>query len=178
MVQLYARSSQLDTAYTRFLRFGNEAPLCPFGCGVLDTIHHVFVECPTFHHMRHDATASLVTHTRTILNNAGAPLLIIAHYCSLGRALFRDSQQWPLHRSRFYFGVLPKLPHINAITPTRARDQVVHRIANVWHSEAIRLAGRIWGDYKRRLRPVTDLQVGRRQKPVVLPRFLAHVCDV
>ncbi|KAF9027239.1 hypothetical protein BDZ89DRAFT_987420, partial [Hymenopellis radicata] len=101
------------------------SPLCPFGCGALDTVHHVFVTCPTFHHLRRDAYSSLI------------------------HALFRDSRQWPQNRSRFYLGVLPKLPEINTITPPRARDRVIRRIASIWHSEAIRLAGRIWGDYKR-----------------------------
>ncbi|KAF8995602.1 hypothetical protein BDZ89DRAFT_1029558 [Hymenopellis radicata] len=176
MVQLYARSSQLDTQYTRFLRFGDVSPLCPFGCGVLDTTHHIFVECPQFHHMRLDASTSAAHQASVMLNNADAPLATVLQYSTLARALFRDGPRWPVGRSRFYWGILPKLPRVSTITPTSARDRLVHRIANIWHTEAIRLAGRIWGDYKRRTRPVTDQQFRPKEKPITIPPFLSHLC--
>ncbi|KAF9022400.1 hypothetical protein BDZ89DRAFT_956596 [Hymenopellis radicata] len=96
MVQLYARSAQLDTRYTRFLRFGDVSPLCAFGCGTLDTIHHIFVECPVFHHMRHHASTSAAHQASIILNNADVPLAAVAQYSTLARALFRDGPRWPI----------------------------------------------------------------------------------
>ncbi|KAF9028044.1 hypothetical protein BDZ89DRAFT_1066395, partial [Hymenopellis radicata] len=175
MVQLYARSSQLDTRYTRFLRFGDVSPLCPFGCGVVDTIHHIFVECPRYHHMRHQASTSAAHHASTILNNADVPLAVVTRYTRVAHTLFRDSPRWPLAHSRFYWGLLPKLPRVNPITPSAAHDRIVHRIANAWHTEAIRLTGRIWGDYKRGTRPVTDQQFQRKEKPITIPPFLSHL---
>ncbi|KAK0436313.1 uncharacterized protein EV420DRAFT_1672520, partial [Desarmillaria tabescens] len=55
VVQLYARSAQLDCTYTRFLRFGDMSPLCHAGCNELETVHHVFVGCPSFNHLRYEA---------------------------------------------------------------------------------------------------------------------------
>ncbi len=63
LVQLYARSDQLDTTYTRFRRFGNVSPMCVSGCDALETVHHVFVSCPVYHTFRQHATQSLITET-------------------------------------------------------------------------------------------------------------------
>ncbi|KAG1771069.1 hypothetical protein EV702DRAFT_1248640, partial [Suillus placidus] len=48
LVQLYARSRQLDTASVCFTRLGNTSSWCRFGCECLETPHHLFVECHQF----------------------------------------------------------------------------------------------------------------------------------
>ncbi|KAJ6498669.1 hypothetical protein DFH09DRAFT_849724, partial [Mycena vulgaris] len=48
VVQLYARSQQLPTAFTTFRRSFNNLPWCRAGSTTLETVHHVFVECPLF----------------------------------------------------------------------------------------------------------------------------------
>ncbi len=75
IVQLYARSGQLDCAYTRFLRFGDMSPLCLAGCDDLETIHHVCVICPSFWHLHTDAANNVHAQTAKILHNADIPLI-------------------------------------------------------------------------------------------------------
>ncbi|KAK0229128.1 hypothetical protein EDD85DRAFT_741369, partial [Armillaria nabsnona] len=90
LVQLYARSDQLDTTYTRFRRFGNISPMCVSGCDALETVHHVFVSCPVYHAFRQHATQTLITETSRILDSAEVPLLICRSFLQIIRRLFED----------------------------------------------------------------------------------------
>ncbi|PBK99750.1 hypothetical protein ARMGADRAFT_1008256 [Armillaria gallica] len=90
LVQLYARSDQLDTTYTRFRRFGNVSPMCVSGCDALETVHHVFVSCPVYHAFRQHATQTLITETSRILDSAEVPLLICRSFLQVIRRLFED----------------------------------------------------------------------------------------
>ncbi|KAK0457285.1 uncharacterized protein EV420DRAFT_1216962, partial [Desarmillaria tabescens] len=135
VVQLYARSAQLDCAYTRFLRFGDMSPL----------FHHVFVVCPSFNHLRDEANEAIHTHTAQILHNADVPLSICVPLLHLVHRIFMDGNHWPRHISQYYLGILPPLP--SALTVKRSPFQsrrLQTRFLHTWHSAAIRLAGRIW----------------------------------
>ncbi|KAJ3837051.1 hypothetical protein F5878DRAFT_523049, partial [Lentinula raphanica] len=70
LVQLYARSSQLDTRLLRFLRFGNCTPWCSFGCNELESDHHLFVKCPAFDSFRSESSSSIISETNAILSNS------------------------------------------------------------------------------------------------------------
>ncbi|KAK0205790.1 hypothetical protein DFS33DRAFT_1224408, partial [Desarmillaria ectypa] len=144
VVQLYARSAQLDCAYTRFFRFGDMSPLCLAGCNELETVHHVFVVCPYFHHLRDETTEVIYTHTAQILHNADVPLSICV-LLHLVRRIFTDGNHWPRHISQYYLGILPPLPAVLTIkrSPFQSR-RLQTRLLHTWHSAAIRLAGRIW----------------------------------
>ncbi|KAJ3830407.1 hypothetical protein F5880DRAFT_1463346, partial [Lentinula raphanica] len=72
LVQLYARSSQLDTRLLRFLRFGNCTPWCSFGCNELESDHHLFVKCPAFDSFRSESSSSIISETNAILSNSEA----------------------------------------------------------------------------------------------------------
>lgn len=76
VVQLYARSAQLDCAYTRFLRFADMSPLCLAGCDELETVRHIFVICPSFNHLRDEAANAVHSLTAQILHNVEVPLTI------------------------------------------------------------------------------------------------------
>ncbi|KAJ3963579.1 hypothetical protein EV361DRAFT_766646, partial [Lentinula raphanica] len=69
LVQLYARSSQLDTRLHRFLRFGDCTPWCSFGCNELESAHHLFVHCPAFHSLRVECSMNITSETNAILSN-------------------------------------------------------------------------------------------------------------
>ncbi|RDX51731.1 hypothetical protein OH76DRAFT_1331271, partial [Lentinus brumalis] len=60
VVQLYARSAQLDTALPRYERFGDIAPWCRAGCDAVETAHHVFVVCPAYSRLRVEAQQALI----------------------------------------------------------------------------------------------------------------------
>ncbi|KAG1813379.1 hypothetical protein EV424DRAFT_1416739, partial [Suillus variegatus] len=48
VVQLYARSSQLDTTEVRHRRFRDTPPWCHFSCDAFESMHHIFARCPAF----------------------------------------------------------------------------------------------------------------------------------
>ncbi|KAI6001419.1 hypothetical protein EDD15DRAFT_2152521, partial [Pisolithus albus] len=56
VVQLYARSCQLDTAATWFSRADGSTPCCHFGCTSLETAHHLFVSCYHFQTFRDESS--------------------------------------------------------------------------------------------------------------------------
>ncbi|KAK0499000.1 hypothetical protein EDD18DRAFT_1056963, partial [Armillaria luteobubalina] len=143
LVQLYARSEQLDTTYTRFRRFGNVSPLCISGCDSLETIHHVFVSCPAYRSFRQQATKTLITETSRILDSAEVPLLFCSSFLQVIRRLFEDGPDWPQSLSRFYLGLTPSLPCRTDLPEVKA-TRLLARIAHIWHTSSIRLAGRIW----------------------------------
>ncbi len=83
LVQLYTRSDQLDTTYTRFRRFGNISPMCISGCNALETVHHVFISCPAYHAFRQHATQTLITEMSHILDSAEVLLLICRSFLQI-----------------------------------------------------------------------------------------------
>ena len=53
VIQLYARSGQLDTAYTLANHLGDiQQPWCRFGCPCAEEPNHVFVQCRAFAPLR------------------------------------------------------------------------------------------------------------------------------
>ncbi|KAJ3717448.1 hypothetical protein C8R42DRAFT_534956, partial [Lentinula raphanica] len=72
LVQLYARSSQLDTRLLRFLRLGNCTLWCSFGCNELESAHYLFVHCPVFHSLRSESSFNIITETNAILSHSEA----------------------------------------------------------------------------------------------------------
>lgn len=87
LIQLYARSDQLDPAYTRFRRFGNVSPICQRGCDALETVHHVFVSCP-YHSFWQHAIKSLIKETSCILDSTDVPLRLWGSFLQLIRRFF------------------------------------------------------------------------------------------
>ncbi|KAK7032095.1 Nucleosomal histone H3-Lys79 methylase [Paramarasmius palmivorus] len=173
VVQLYARSSQLDTNFTKFRRFGNVSPWCSFGCAELETTHHIFTECPRFAHFRAHAKDSLVSTTTSLVQRQPYHLTKDeqAVIVTASSQLFADTDIWPLRRTHYYLGSMPNISNIVHSLSTNQRAHTA--IVQSWHVAAIRLAGRIWGEYRRvtspsRMRP-------ERTKTVHLPPFLSRI---
>ncbi|KAK0502361.1 hypothetical protein EDD18DRAFT_688802 [Armillaria luteobubalina] len=173
LVQLYARSEQLDTTYTRFRRFGNVSPLCISGCDSLETIHHVFVSCPAYRSFCQQATKTLITETSHILDSAEVPLLFCSSFLQVIRRLFEDGPDWPQSLSRFYLGLTPSLPCRTGLPEVKATRLLAH-IAHIWHTSSIRLAGRIWAEYKRRVR-LAPPKKNKNAVAIELPSFLSPI---
>ncbi|KAI5993692.1 hypothetical protein EDC04DRAFT_2508963, partial [Pisolithus marmoratus] len=70
VVQLYARSCQLDTAATCFSRHGGSTPCCHFGCASLETAHHLFISCYRFQTFRDEFSQQVLQHTERLLSEA------------------------------------------------------------------------------------------------------------
>lgn len=176
VVQLYVRSSQLDTAAKRAKRFGDVTLMCRHGCSAIETWHHIFLDCPVFTDLRETAAFQLVTETCKVLEGIDVPDSTLQYVRDSANTIFRDSSVfWPQHESRYYMGLIPPIEDIITIptcVPGVTRVRVVTRIAQTWHSMSIRLAGRIWGNHKRRVAPYNTA----RSKSVSysLPDFLMH----
>ncbi|KAL0567347.1 hypothetical protein V5O48_014647 [Marasmius crinis-equi] len=91
VVQLYSRSTQLDTKLTRFLRFGDCSPLCSFGCPAFESSCHLFVACPRFQQFRTSFEKQNVDDTEKLMRNN--PVLSASErdrILSLPQQLFRQ----------------------------------------------------------------------------------------
>ncbi|KAI0364748.1 hypothetical protein BV20DRAFT_955570, partial [Pilatotrama ljubarskyi] len=105
-------------------------PWCHAGCPAVETMHHVFVRCPSFDDLPIKDVVLRITST-----------------------LFSDSLDvWPQYTSRYYLGTMPPL-HLNTQLLHPPARRLLTRVVHGWHTASIRLAGRIWGVYKRRTSP-------------------------
>jgi len=76
------------------------------------------------------------------------------------KSLFVDEPSiWPLQCTMFYLGQIPDLQQLiplkagmNAVETKR----LMYHIASDWHTSSIRLAGRIFGDFQRRMAVLND----------------------
>lgn len=148
VVQLYARSGQLDTALHLYSRLKEELqPWCRFGCQKIEDPHHTFVLCPKFTALRDTYTHRLKAVVLSILDTYHPSEQDISFIIEQVSNLFSDSDVWPSRRSGYYLGILPRLvpgPHISSIMHSRLAQQA--------HTMSIQLAGRIWGSVRRAAR--------------------------
>ncbi|KAG1802676.1 uncharacterized protein HD556DRAFT_1189020, partial [Suillus plorans] len=97
LVQLYARSRQLDSASVRFARMGNVSPWCQFGCECLETPHHLFAKCRRFAETRIKSSQEVVDTTSMLLCEAKTTIRTTDVYLHSARRLFvDDASVWPL----------------------------------------------------------------------------------
>jgi len=164
VIQLYARSGQLDTAVhlSSRLKDGSQ-PWCRFGCQQFEDPHHIFVLCPKFTALRDTYTHRLKSVVLTILDTYHPPEQDISFIMKQVSNLFSDSDVWPSRRAGYYLGMLPRLvphPHIASIMHSRLAHQA--------HTISIQLAGRIWGSVRRAARERTTYQRHQQQVRRVL----------
>ena len=125
--------------------------LCRFHCQSLEDAHHIFVNCPTFQHLRDEYSGSLISEVEGALTDSTLPPSVLEHILSVATHLFRDDSSWPLQSSRFYLGLLPPLlpTTVTYQTLPGTSHRLLSRIACSCHLHAIRLAARIWGSVLR-----------------------------
>ncbi|KAI0373551.1 hypothetical protein BV20DRAFT_962736 [Pilatotrama ljubarskyi] len=116
-------------------------------------MHHIFVECPSFDGLRQSALQDLIRDTSEQLAAAETTPPLTDVVLRITSALFSDSiDVWPQYTSRYYFGTMPPLRSTTG-SHTPAIRRLLARVVHGWHTASIRLAGRIWGVYKRRISP-------------------------
>ncbi|TFK81753.1 hypothetical protein K466DRAFT_666919 [Polyporus arcularius HHB13444] len=172
-VQLYARSAQLDTAFVRYSRFGDLAPWCQAGCDAVETVHHVFVTCPAYTSLRDNARCDLMRETSEQLLAAKTTSPLKDVILRITAALFLDDPSvWPQHFTRYYLGLLPLIPLPDDMaSQSLTTRRLLARVKHAWHISSIRLAGRIWGENKRR----SAINTRRTPHTFYLPPHLAHL---
>ena len=101
-------------------------------------------------------------------------LRLVAFISERVENLFIDSEAWPSKRAAYYLGILPIL-----VPPQHANSTVHRRIAQNAHTVSIQLAGRIWGDVRRRNIPRNKINnpslTSHPQKIMMLPAHLAQI---
>ncbi|KAJ6606210.1 hypothetical protein DFH09DRAFT_865171, partial [Mycena vulgaris] len=98
-------------------------------CNAIEDPHHIFVECRRYQEWRMKATEDAVTKTTMKLDEKGI------------EETARNGHIPPLD------GLLPA----NTMDNVVSRERLLHHFAAEWHLKAIRLAGRIFGDYQREM---------------------------
>ena len=92
----------------------------------------------------------------------------------VANALFRDDPAiWPPGGTRFYLGLLPPVALLSLEQDSQRR--LVARVLAAWHLSCVRLAGRIWGSYLRRVRPSLSQRTQLRDSDLPLPVHIAHL---
>ncbi|KAI1797959.1 hypothetical protein LXA43DRAFT_876219 [Ganoderma leucocontextum] len=170
VVQLYARSAQLDSAQTRHARLPvrDVSPSCHFGCDAIESAHHLLVTCPHFSPFREAASTSVLRDTSGLLDAAKTPPPLKDVILHTAAALFHDDPSvWPQSTSHYYLGTMPFVRGLSGADSSAAR-RLASRLFQAWHTTSIHLAGRIWGAYKRRL-------FGCTPSPPSLPPLPPHL---
>lgn len=160
-VQLYARSGQLPTADILMERGKLSNDRCRLGCDDIEDMHHVFVYCRIYEEWRIETGMSLVEWTTEKLNTMEVEGVVRDNLLKTVKSLFIDDPLvWPLQKTLFYLGQLPKIdPLINSESGEHGeifRRRLKSHIVNGWHTSCIRLAGRIFGDFQRRMAVLND----------------------
>ncbi|KAF9241648.1 hypothetical protein BU15DRAFT_34695, partial [Melanogaster broomeanus] len=94
VVQLYARSSQLDASATCYKRLGDTAYCCQHCRHRAESSHHIFAHCPSFAMIRGHPSERLVCDTGRTLSNE--PSHIRDVFCDAASRLFQDDLTlWP-----------------------------------------------------------------------------------
>jgi hypothetical protein len=180
VIQLYARSNQLDSAMHLHTRLhGPHQPWCRFGCVALESVHHIFTQCPRFTTLRHDTVQSLRHSLTVTFESFRSQLSHHPRLCALLDSLFTDGDLWPCAASLYYRGLLPplvghlddeSLGHLTSLQHQR----LLRRLANDCHTTSVHLAGRIWGIVRRSFSPYHTASTAP-PKTVNLPSILSHI---
>ena len=172
VIQLYARSGQLDTALhlANRLKDGFQ-PWCRFACCQIEDPHHIFVLCPRFTPLRDTYSQRLKDAVLTILDTYHLTERDRSFIMERVSNLFTDSNAWPSCRTGFYLGILPRL------VPPPLTASIMHsRLAHQAHTSCIQLASRIWGLVRRETRDHAENRQRQQVRPTLsLPSRLSSL---
>ena len=111
---------------------------CRFGCGKIEDMHHVFVECRRFKDMRKETADGILKATADIISKFSLKEATVECLLTKAKSSFVDcAETWPLQYSAFYLG---HIPHIDNIVDTSAFENRVtewrffHTIHCTWHA--------------------------------------------
>ena len=126
-------------------------------------MHHVFVYCEAYREWRAEAEASVVEWTKDRLATLEVEEVVANNLLKSAKSLFTDDPSvWPPQKTLFYLGQLPKVDPLissGSVEPGEVfRKRLKCHIVNGWHLSCIRLAGRIFGDFQRRMAVLNDVR--------------------
>ncbi|KAG1893693.1 uncharacterized protein F5891DRAFT_1258312 [Suillus fuscotomentosus] len=111
-VQLYPRSSQLNTAEVRHRRFRDISLWCHFGCDAFQSVHHVFALYPAFLAIRHAYSEQLCDESSSLLEGKTTDRVREVLELAARHLFSDDAGLWPQYRMRSYASVVPPLARI------------------------------------------------------------------
>jgi hypothetical protein len=159
VVQLYARSGQLATADILKRRNQLDDDKCRLGCDATESPRHLFVVCGKYQDWRDESLKEVMEKTELKLTTFEVEGETKENIMAAAKSMFIDSVIWPLHFSFYYLG---QLPSINALFSENSninpiqRQRLISHLASDWHTSSIRLAGRIFGDFQKRMAVLND----------------------
>ena len=165
LVQWYVCLGQLPTVECMKIRGSNIDSECRFGCGKIEDMHHVFVECRRFKDMRKETADSILKMTANIISKFSLKEATVECLLTKAESSFVDcAETWPPQYSAFYLGHIPRIDNIvntSAFENRVTEWQFFHAIHCAWHAASVRLTLRIWGDVQREMARRNDLLAGR-----------------
>src|SRR5215469_16557807 len=138
VIQLYARSRQLPTAWTLFLRNRTESPDCRLGCWSEEDAHHLFVNCPQYSEWREKEKIQIKEKSFKMAVDMGLQQELAQKIAHTATQLFSDNNIWPIHRTRYYLGHIPSLDNIipihecNTDLDIQTTRKIRRKIATEW----------------------------------------------
>ena len=138
---------------------------------LLEDTHHLFVHCPKF-------SSLPATYQKRLRDTIEDSLHVIHTLSQVDQSfifeqiwdLFTDSHIWPSCRTAYYLSILPTL-----IPSSHVGTRVHVRVTHITHLVCIQLAGRIWGEVRRKgfLLNSNSHRVPSQQPAILLPPHLA-----
>lgn len=158
-IQLYARSGQLATADILKNRNKLQDDKCRLGCDATESPRHLFVNCPKYQEWRDESLKEVLAKTQLKISTFEIVGETKENIIAAAKSLFTDSTIWPLHFSLYYLGQIPsvnKLFSVNSNINFIQKRRIISHLAADWHISSIRLAGRIFGDFQKRMAVLND----------------------
>ncbi|KAJ3019134.1 hypothetical protein NUW54_g165 [Trametes sanguinea] len=164
--------SKLRRQSTEFRELSNRTHRLQTLPTLVETAHHLFVDCPAFDHLRTSATTEVLRDTSKQLRAAETTPPQTEAVLRFTSALFSDSTEvWPQYSSAYYLGTMPSLPQ--SLFPANLPSQrLLTRVMQSWHLASIHLTSRIWSAYKRQFFPTASQYT---KSPIILPPHLFHL---
>lgn len=114
-----------------------------------------FIECQHYDKWRKEAEREVVEKTKLKAETIEIDKQTKCTLVTTAKSLFIDDPMiWPLHSSFYYLGQIPTISKMVQNASSLTEIQKRRTIANIsadWHIASIRLAGRIFGDFQRRM---------------------------
>ncbi|KAF8191175.1 hypothetical protein BJ912DRAFT_849617 [Pholiota molesta] len=158
-IQLYARSGQLATADILKKRNLIDDDQCRLGCAATESPRHIFLKCPQYETWRNETKDEVVRKTELKVETMEIKGPTKESLIRAAKSLFVDDELvWPLHASLYYLGQIPSIDNLlkdSAMTAIQ-KLRIKSHISADWHTSSIRLAGRIFGDFQKRVAVLND----------------------
>lgn len=140
-----------------------ESSTCALGCIAIGDAHHLFVDCEIYKKWRMSASEELQRETekkldllisKDVKDNENTKR-VIEGIMKIAKSLFRDDPMiWPHLNTLYYLGNLPCLSNVvsKEVIPSEILwRRIMTNITMDWHMRSIKLVGRIFGDYQKRM---------------------------